>query len=51
MTNYTAYFNGEWVPYGLVKIDPMDRGFSHTTIAWRTSSSTWRGPSTARASA
>jgi branched-chain amino acid aminotransferase len=34
MTNYTAYFNGEWVPYGLVKIDPMDRGFSVADVVF-----------------
>jgi branched-chain amino acid aminotransferase len=27
MTEYTAYFNGAWVPFSQVKIDPMDRGF------------------------
>lgn len=27
MTDFTAYFNGQWVPYSEVKIDPMDRGF------------------------
>ncbi len=27
MADYTAYFNGEWVPWSQVKIDPMDRGF------------------------
>ena len=27
MADYTAYFNGEWVPFSEVKIDPMDRGF------------------------
>ena len=27
MADYTAYFNGEWVPFSQVKIDPMDRGF------------------------
>jgi branched-chain amino acid aminotransferase len=34
MTDYTAYFNGEWVPYGLVKIDPMDRGFSVADVVF-----------------
>ncbi len=24
---YTAYFNGEWLPLGEVRIDPLDRGF------------------------
>ena len=28
MAEYTAYFNGEWVPFSQVKIDPMDRGFT-----------------------
>ena len=27
MADYTAYFNGEWVPLPEVKIDPTDRGF------------------------
>ena len=27
MADYTTYFNGEWIPYSQVKIDPMDRGF------------------------
>jgi branched-chain amino acid aminotransferase len=27
MADYTTYFNGEWVPFSQVKIDPMDRGF------------------------
>ena len=27
MADYTAYFNGEWVPFSEVKINPMDRGF------------------------
>ena len=26
--DYTAYFNGEWMPTSEVKIDPADRGFS-----------------------
>ena len=25
--NYTAYFNGEWIPYKDVRISPDDRGF------------------------
>jgi branched-chain amino acid aminotransferase len=28
MADYQAYFNGEWIPYGDVKISPSDRGFS-----------------------
>ncbi len=27
MTDYTAYFCGEWMPFSRVKIDPLDRGF------------------------
>jgi len=27
MSDYTAYFCGEWMPASRVKIDPMDRGF------------------------
>ena len=27
MVDYTAYFNGKWVPFSQVKIDPLDRGF------------------------
>ena len=27
MADYTTYFNGEWIPFSQVKIDPMDRGF------------------------
>ena len=27
MADYTAYFNGEWMPLSQVKIDPLDRGF------------------------
>ena len=27
MADYTAYFNGEWVPFSQVKISPSDRGF------------------------
>ena len=26
-SSYTAYFNGEWMPYGDVRISPDDRGF------------------------
>ena len=28
MADYEAYFNGDWVPWSQVKIDPMDRGFT-----------------------
>ena len=27
MSKYIAYFNGDWVPFPEVKIDPLDRGF------------------------
>ena len=27
MADYVAYFNGEWVSYSQVRIDPNDRGF------------------------
>jgi len=27
MSKYIAYFNGDWVPFTQVKIDPLDRGF------------------------
>ena len=27
MAEYTAYFNGDWVPNSEVRIDPLDRGF------------------------
>ena len=27
MADYVAYFNGEFMPFSQVKIDPMDRGF------------------------
>ena len=27
ISKYIAYFNGDWVPYSEVKIDPLDRGF------------------------
>ncbi len=27
MADYAAYFNGEWLPFSEVKIDPSDRGF------------------------
>ena len=27
MADYTVYFNGEWVPFGQVRINPLDRGF------------------------
>ena len=28
MADYTAYFNGEWMPMSQVRIDPDDRGFT-----------------------
>src|SRR5580765_7200693 len=27
MTDYTAYFGGQWMPFDEVRIDPLDRGF------------------------
>jgi branched-chain amino acid aminotransferase len=27
MADYVAYFNGDFIPFSQVKIDPMDRGF------------------------
>ena len=27
MADYVAYFDGQWLPFSEVKIDPMDRGF------------------------
>ena len=36
MADYTAYFNGEWVPYSQVKIDPSDRGFSMGDVVFDT---------------
>src|SRR5262245_40510265 len=27
MADYVAYFNGEYLPFSQVKIDPLDRGF------------------------
>ena len=27
MADYLSYFNGEWIPFSQVKIDPSDRGF------------------------
>ena len=29
MQEFTAFFNGEWVPYSEVKIDPVRQGFPH----------------------
>ena len=34
MTDYTAYFNGEWVPYSQVRIHPDDRGFSRSDVVF-----------------
>ena len=34
MTEFTAYFNGEWVPNSAVKIDPRDRGFRGGELAF-----------------
>ena len=36
MTDYAAYFNGEYVPYSQVKIDPGDRGFSLGDVVFDT---------------
>ena len=36
MNDYTAYFNGEYVPYSEVKIDPSDRGFSLGDVVFDT---------------
>ena len=33
-TNFTAYFNGEWIPYGDVKISPDDRGFGLADVVF-----------------
>ena len=29
MTDHIAYFNGDWVKYKDVRVDPQDRGFTH----------------------
>ena len=34
MTEFTAYFNGDWVPHSAVKIDPMDRGFQVADVVF-----------------
>ncbi len=34
MTEFTAYFNGEWVPDSQVKIDPTDRGFQVADVVF-----------------
>ena len=34
MADYTAYFNGEWVPFSQVKIDPLDRGFQVADVVF-----------------
>ena len=34
MAEFTAYFNGEWVPYSEVKISPDDRGFSSGDVVF-----------------
>ena len=28
MSDYIAYYNGEWMPYDEVKVHPQDRGFT-----------------------
>ena len=34
MKEFTAYFNGEWVPRSQVKIDPDDRGFCRADVVF-----------------
>ena len=34
MADYTAYFNGEWIPYSQVKISPLDRGFTTSDVVF-----------------
>ena len=34
MAEYTAYFNGEWVPESQVKIDPNDKGFTSGDVVF-----------------
>ena len=34
MTDFTAYFNGEWVPHSEVKIDATDRGFQVADVVF-----------------
>ncbi len=34
MADYTAYFNGEWVPYSQVKLAPDDRGFTVADVVF-----------------
>ena len=34
MEEFTAYFNGEWVPRSQVKVDPDDRGFSRADVVF-----------------
>ena len=34
MADYTAYFNGEWIPYSQVRIHPDDRGFSRSDVVF-----------------
>ena len=34
MADYTAYFNGEWVPNSEVKISPFDRGFTSGDVVF-----------------
>ena len=41
MADYTAYFNGEWVPYSQVKIDPMDRGFVAGDVVFDVAPEAW----------
>ena len=32
--DFTAYFNGEWVPYSEVKFPPHDRGFAVADVVF-----------------
>ena len=32
--DYTAYFNGEWVPYSEVLFPPHDRGFAVADVVF-----------------
>ena len=34
MSDYVAYYNGEWMPYSQVKIDPQDRGFTSGDVVF-----------------
>ncbi len=34
MADYETYFNGEWIPWSRVKIDPTDRGFTSADVVY-----------------